>query len=234
MGEGSDHYGRFCPVSMGTQVLADRWTPMIIRELMLGNTRFNEIARGLPGISRSLLVKRLRHLERTGVLDRWPTPSGRGGEYRLTPAGKGLEPIVMSLGRWAIEWLYDELDPHDVDAVTLAWWMHRRIDLTALPPERIVIQLDHTAPERTTLWLVLEHGAASVCLQHPGFETDVLITGATPAYGEVFSGHDTWASALKHGRLTMHGPTRLTRAVPRWFLNSPFFEDVRAAVTARG
>ena len=98
------------------------------RELILGSTRFNDIARGLPGISRSLLVKRLQHLERCGVIDRWPDPTGNGHEYVLTPAGRDLEPVVMALGRWAIEWLYDELRPQAIDPVTLTWWMHHRID----------------------------------------------------------------------------------------------------------
>jgi DNA-binding HxlR family transcriptional regulator len=89
------------PVSMGTDVFADRWTPLIVRELVLGNTRFNDIVRGLPGISRSLLVQRLKHLERKGVITTWPSRTGRGNEYQLTPAGKDLDEVVMALGRWA-------------------------------------------------------------------------------------------------------------------------------------
>ena len=96
-------YGRFCPVALATDVLADRWTPMIVRELVLGNTRFNDIARGLPGISRTLLSQRLRHLEKKGVVERWPIPGGQGSEYHLTPAGKDLERVIDALGRWAID-----------------------------------------------------------------------------------------------------------------------------------
>src|SRR6186713_2081546 len=125
-------YNRYCPVSMGTDVFADRWTPLIVRELVLGNTRFNDIARGLPGISRTLLVQRLRHLERKGVIEVWPASSGRGNEYRLTPAGKDLHGVIDALGRWAIEWLFDDLRPHEVDVVTLSWWMHRRVDVERL------------------------------------------------------------------------------------------------------
>ena len=153
-------YGRFCPVALGSEVLADRWTPLILRELILGNTRFNDIARGLPGISRSLLVQRLRHLERKGVVELWPSPTGRGNEYHLTPAGKDLEAVVDALGRWAVEWLFDELDPHEVDAVTLTWWMHRRVDEERLPPGRVVIEFDHTAPKRLAIWIVLDRGEA--------------------------------------------------------------------------
>src|SRR5688572_12881518 len=131
-------YGHFCPVALGSEVLADRWTPLILRELVLGNTRFNDITRGLPGISRSLLVQRLRHLERRGVVETWPSSTGRGNEYHLTPAGKDLEPVLIALGKWAVQWLYDELDPSDVEPATLMWWMHRRVDQDQLPPGRVV------------------------------------------------------------------------------------------------
>ena len=225
-------YGNYCPVSMGTDVLADRWTPMVVRELFLGNTRFNDIARGLPGISRSLLVQRLKHLERKGVLETWPAASGRGNEYHLTPAGKDLAQVVVALGQWAVQWLFHELDPHDVDAVTLMWWMHRLVDVEQLPPTRVVVQFDHTAPEATTLWLVLDRGEASVCMQHPGFDVDVVVTTTTGVLGEVFGGHTSWSRAVAAGDIRVDGPPRLTRALPQWFTWSPFLEDVRAKVAA--
>lgn len=221
-------YGRFCPVSLGSEVLADRWTPLILRELILGNTRFNDIARGLPGISRSLLTQRLRHLERRGVVELWPAPGGRGHEYHLTRAGKDLQPVVEAIGRWAIEWLFDEIDPHEVDAVNLTWLLHRRVDVEQLPPGRVVIQFDHTEPERQTLWLVLDRGEPSVCAQPPGFDTDVVVTTTTPALAEVFQGYCTWASALATGAIRVDGPPKLVKALPKWFLWSPFVEQTRA------
>jgi DNA-binding HxlR family transcriptional regulator len=225
-------YGRFCPVSLATEVLADRWTPMIVRELVLGNTRFNDIARGLPGISRSLLVQRLRHLERKGVLERWPLPGGRGHEYHLTPAGKDLEPVIDALGRWAIEWLFDELRPDEVDPVTLTWWTHRRTDAEHLPPSRVVIEFDYTAPARQTIWMVLDRGEVSVCLQHPGFDSDVVVTTTTEALANVFQGYDTWGRAVTGGDVRVAGPTRLVRSLPRWFLWSPFADATRARAAA--
>ncbi len=221
-------YGRFCPVSMGSDVIADRWTPLIVRELVLGNTRFNDIARGLPGISRSLLVRRLQHLERMGVLERWPSPAGKGSEYRLTEAGRDLEQVILTLGRWSVRWLYHELRPTDVEATTLMWWMHRRIVGENLPDGRVVVQFDHTAPTRITHWLVFERGDVSVCLHPPGFETDVLVTTTTPALAEVFNGLDTWERAARNGSLRVDGPPRLTRRLPSWFAWSPFADDVRA------
>jgi len=220
-------YGRFCPVSLASDVLADRWTPLIIRELILGNTRFNDIARGLPGISRSLLVQRLRHLERKGVVELWPSPTGRGNEYHLTSAGKDLEAVVDALGRWAVEWLFDDLRPHEVDPVTLTWWMHRRIDVERLPPGRVVIEIDYTAPERQLIWMVLDRGEASVCIQHPGFDPDVVVTATTAALAEVFQGYDTWGNAVSTGAIRVDGPPGLVRSFPRWFLWSPFADITR-------
>ena len=220
-------YGRFCPIALASDVLADRWTPLIVRELVLGNTRFNDIARGLPGISRSLLTQRLRHLVRKGVLASWPLPNGRGNEYHLTPAGKDLFTVIDAMGRWAVEWLFDELQPHDVDAITLTWWMHRRVDVERLPPDRIVIQFDHTAPTRLAVWMVLDRGEASVCVQHPGTEPDLVVTTTTPALAEVFQGYDTWAGALAVDAIRVDGPPRLARSLPSWFLWSPFVEATR-------
>jgi DNA-binding HxlR family transcriptional regulator len=220
-------YGRFCPVSLTTEVLADRWTPLIVRELVLGNTRFNDIARGLPGISRSLLTQRLRHLERRGVIDRWPSPTGKGSEYHLTPAGRDLERIIDAFGRWAIEWLFDDLYPHEVDPPTLMWWMHRRMDPATFPEQRVVIEFAHTAPEPMSIWLVLERGEVSVCHQHPGFETDVWLRGTTAAFSDVFNGPLTWLEAVRTGAVEVSGQPRLVRALPTWFLWSPWAEATR-------
>jgi DNA-binding HxlR family transcriptional regulator len=207
---------------MGADVVADRWTPLILRELILGSTRFNDIARGLPGISRSLLVQRLKHLERKGVLERWPTPDGRGHEYRLTPAGKDLENVVFGLGEWSVHWLYSEMEPHDIDPITLTWWMHHRVDAAELPPGRVVVQLNYVEPQRITTWIVLDRGDASVCQQHPGCDSDVIVTGTVAAFADVFNGLQSWSRAAASGALRIDGPPRLVRALPRWFRGSPF------------
>lgn len=215
-------YGRYCPVALGSEVLADRWTPLIVRELVLGNTRFNDIARGLPGISRSLLTQRLRHLERHGVIELWPSPTGKGNEYHLTPAGKDLEGVLLALGRWSVEWLFDELHPEESDPVTLTWWMHRRVDHERLPPGRVVVEFVHTAPARQQIWIVFDRGDASVCTQHPGFDADLVLTMPTVALANVFNGYETWPHALAAESIRVDGPPALVKAFPRWFLWSPF------------
>ena len=205
---------------------------MILRELILGNTRFNDIARGLPGISRSLLVQRLKHLERFGVLQRWPSTSGRGHEYVLTPAGKDLERVVMLLGEWAVQWLYQELRPEDVDVITLTWWMtapHGRRIPAAVDLALFVVQFDHTAPDRRSIWMLLDRGDVSVCIQHPGMDPDIVPTGPTLVFANVFSGLTTWPHALRDEAIRYAGPPNLMRNLTRWFRPSPFAPAMAAA-----
>ena len=223
-------YGRYCPVAIASEVVADRWTPLILREMILGNVRFNDIARGMPGISRSLLVSRLRHLERKGVVETWPSASGKGSEYHLTPAGRDLTPIIESLGKWAVTWFLDDIHVHEIDPITLTWWMHRRTQPERFPPHRTVIEFRHTAPKKQTIWLVLEQTAASVCTTHPGFDVDIIVSATTPALAEVFNGYTHWVHAVDSGAVEISGPPRLVKAFPTWFLWSPFAESIRHQV----
>jgi DNA-binding HxlR family transcriptional regulator len=229
---GVDDFAAFCPLTLTTDVIGDRWTPLVLREMLLGNTRFNDIARALPGLSRSLLTQRLRHLERKGVVETWPSPSGRGWRYELTPAGKDLYGVLMAMGRWSITWMYDKLDPAEVDAESLMWWMHRRTDPSTVPEERVTIQFDHTAPVRRTYWLVLEHGAASVCVVDPGFAVDAVVSCTTEELGRVFNGYETWDAAVRAGRITVAGRREVVRNIPRWFVWSPWAPDVQAQSAA--
>ncbi|MCB0977221.1 MAG: transcriptional regulator [Acidimicrobiales bacterium] len=225
---GVNDYGRYCPVAIGSTVLADRWTPLILRELVIGSTRFNDIARGLPGLSRSLLSKRLRHLERHGIVTRWSAPGRSTSDYHLTPAGEGLGQVVVDLGRWAVQWQYEEIDVEDVEATTLMWWMHRFVQVDGLPAPRLVIQFDHTAPEAVSIWIVIEEDGASVCMRHPGYEPDAIVRGTTPSFAEIFLGEATWTSAVKSGTVTIEGPAAVRRRLGQWFLPGPFSHDVRS------
>lgn len=225
-------YGQYCPVAQASQVFADRWTPLIIRELVLGNTRFNDIERGLPGISRSLLSQRLRHLERSGVLERRPTTGGRGSEYHLTEAGRALEPVIMAIGEWAVEWMHAEPKPEVVDPVLLTWWMHRRVDADRLPDQRVVLEFDYHGPDATRIWLVLDRGEPSVCIKHPGFDTDLLVRTDAMTMQRVFSGLSSVAAAVETGALRLDGPPALVRGFDRWFLWSPFAPAVQRKLAA--
>ncbi len=218
-------YGQYCPVALASSVIAERWTPLIIRELVLGGRRFNELDRGLPGISRSLLKQRLDHLERKGVVDRVAVPHGH--EYHLTPAGRDLEGVIMAVGEWAVRWMFTEPEPREVEPVTLTWWMSRRLVADELPGQRTVVQFDYTGEQPTRIWLVLERGESSVCTDPPGFDDDLVVTTEPVALMRVFSGIVSYAEALSAGAITVTGPARLTRALPRWFAWSPFAPAVR-------
>ena len=136
----------------------------------------------------------------------------------------------MALGEWSVHWLYSEMEPHDIDPITLTWWMHHRVDVAELPPGRVVVQFDYTEPERITAWIVLDRGEASVCNQHPGYDSDVIVTWTDGALSGVFNGVESWGHAVARAvRSVSTGPPRLARALPRWFLGSPFTRRRRQA-----
>jgi DNA-binding HxlR family transcriptional regulator len=235
-------YGQYCPVAQGSEIVGDRWTPLILREMMLGSTRFNDIERGLPGISRTLLTQRLRHLDRKGVIE-IRTAAGRGHDYVLTPAGADLEPVLTALGEWTVRWMLAEPDEADCDPLTLTWWLHKRIDAARLPDKRVVIEFRYApgavdglggpapATGRRTLWMVLDAREQNVCLKHPGFDSDVLVSTDAVSFMRVFSGLVTLGQALRDQSVVIDGPPVLTRAFPTWFLWSPFHGAVRERVT---
>jgi DNA-binding HxlR family transcriptional regulator len=220
-------YGQYCPVAQGSEILGDRWTPLILREMILGSTRFNDIERGLPGISRTLLVQRLRHLERHGVVEIRPMASGRGNGYHLTPAGADLEAVIMAMGDWIVRWKLAEPTDEDVDPVTLTWWLRRRLDVERLPDSRVVIEFRYPGAA-TTVWLVLDPREPNVCQTHPGFDSDVIVTTDPVSFSRVFMGMATLTDAVRDGKVTLDGAPALTRAFPTWFLWSPFAPSVRA------
>src|ERR687887_1928441 len=135
-------YSQFCPVALACEVFAERWTPLIVRELLAGSHRFSELQRGLPGIPRALLVQRLGSLERAGLVERRPARTGRGWEYHLSVAGEELRPVVESLGRWGWRWAAWELQPDNLDSKLLMWFVRRRIRVDRLPPERVTVRLE--------------------------------------------------------------------------------------------
>lgn len=223
------HYNQYCPIARAAEIVADRWTPLIVRELVNGSHRFNELVRGLPGINRSLLAERLARLERAGVVER-RAGAGRGDEYWLTAMGNELGTVLEQLGAWGARWTFGEPRPEELDPVLLLWWMERRVDLAALPAERVVVRFDfrdHPLP----LWLVLERPEPSACLQEPGFPTDLVVDADLAAFYEVWLGRIALAAAEAAGRVRLDGPPALARAFPRWLLLSPMAPSVRSAAS---
>lgn len=222
-------YGQYCPVARASEILADRWTPLIVRELLAGVRHFNELDRGLPGISRALLVERLRRLERTGVVERRAGSAGHLTEYHLTPAGHELQQVIDVVGGWGARWAFGDPRPSELDPVVLLWWMRRRVRRDQLPPRRIVVQFDFRGARSANFWLILEQTDVSVCLQHPRFEVDLRVNADIAAFYRVWLGRTPLDQALSEGQVRLEGMPTLVRSFPRWFAWSPMAESVRAA-----
>ncbi|HCU48590.1 MAG TPA: transcriptional regulator [Micromonosporaceae bacterium] len=214
-------YRQFCPVSKAMELLDERWTMLVIRELIAGSRHFNDLRRGLPRMSPTLLSKRLQHLVNAGVVER--RPEGTEVQYLLTPAGHELEPIVMALGAWGVRWI-GELGDHDLDPKLLLWDMHRNVDHTAVPHGRTVVQFTFQAvpPHMRDWWLVITAGDVDVCDSDPGHEVAVVVTASLRCMIRVWMGDLTWADAMRAGELEITGPKALRRAVPSWFTSNPF------------
>lgn len=221
-------YHQYCPVARACEILADRWTPLIVRELLFGSRHFNELQRGLPGISRSLLVARLRHLEDRGVIERHTGARPNVTEYILTEAGSDLMDVITHLGTWAIKWVFANPNSDELDPALLLWKMHQRVDHREFPPGRTVVQFDFAGRKGRRLWLVLEPGDISACLKPPGFDSDLIVRADVSALYRVWAGLIDYQVAVGRGEVALQGPPALVRAFPRWFMWSPLVDIARA------
>jgi DNA-binding HxlR family transcriptional regulator len=223
-------YGQYCPVAKAAEVLGDRWTLLIVRDLMCVRERhFNDLARGLPGISRSLLAQRLQLLEREGIVERHAGGKGRATEYQLTVAGQEIQQIIEAMLEWGAQWAFGEPDETDLDPVLLLWWMRRGTRLDRLSPQRVVVQFDFQGARTGSYWLLMEPSDVSVCLKHPGFDVDLLVTADIAALYQVWLGRLSFAESLRDKRVRLDGVPALERAFPTWFVWSPAAEAVRRA-----
>lgn len=222
-------YGQYCPLARASEIFADRWTPLIVRELLAGIHRFNDLDRGLPGISRALLVERLRRLERTGIVARRSDGAGRT-EYRLTPAGQQLQRVIDVLGGWGARWAFGDPRRAELDPVVLLWWMKRRVHRSRLPRRRIVVQFDFKGPRAGRYWLLLERTDVSVCLQDPRLDLDLRVLADIEAFYRVWLGRLTLDDALRAGVVALTGERGAVRGFREWFSWSPMAKAVRAAV----
>jgi DNA-binding HxlR family transcriptional regulator len=227
-------YGQFCPVAVASEIFAERWTPLILRELFCGSRRFNEIRRGVPLISRSLLVQRLRELEDGGVVSSRPLPGARGREYTLTRAGEEFREVVDGLGAWGQRWAIGQFDPDNLDVGVLMWNVRRGIELDRLPPGRTVVRFDlrgaaaHCKAMRTW-WVVLQRPEVDLCLRDPGFEVDLVVAAEAATMARVWMGQLSFAQAVRSGGLRVDGPRALVQAFPGWLRLSHYAHVERPA-----
>ncbi len=227
-------YGQFCPVALSSEVLAERWTLLVVRELLTGAHRFNDIRRGVPRLSPTLLRERLRTLERAGVVERVESGNPRGRDYRLTRAGEELRAVVAAIGQWGQRWAR-EIRPADLDPGWLVWAMHRRLNIDAMPAGRTVIEIEFSdSPRQRRFWLVHSRGRVDVCLKDPGFEPTVRVVTRVRTMAEVWRGIRPIREEIRSGRLQLQGAPAIRRAFPTWLLLSVYAPVKRARPFAVG
>ena len=222
-------YGQYCPVSRAAEILAERWTPLLVRELNLGSTRFNDLQRGVPRMSSSLLSRRLKELEYSGIIERRPAAAGRGSEYHLTPAGEELLPVIFGMGEWAQRWVRDDLTrDENLDPDFLMWDIHRGVAAEGIPADRrYVVQFQFTGVpvNRRRYWLVFNPDGVDVCVKDPGFDVDLFVSSHVRTLVEIWLGHVPLRRAIRDGQLTFDGAPRDIKAFPSWFVLSPMAES---------
>lgn len=213
-------YRQFCPVAMATEILGSRWTLLVVRELLEGSTRYNQLRMGVPRMSPALLAKRLRELERAGVVER-----RRGREYRLTPAGEQLRGVVESAGAWGQHWIDARLTLDNLDAKLLMWDVRRNLDPSPLPRRRCVILFVYPGEPsaRRRYWLIVEAGGeVDLCLVDPGHEVDLYVTAELRAMTAVWLGLASLRREIEARRVSLSGDRALARTMQRWLGYSPF------------
>lgn len=225
------NYGQFCTVARAAEVLCEHWTPLIVRELLCGSRRFNDLHRGVPRMSTSLLAQRLRHLEGSGVVRR--SAAGKVWEYSLTEAGEELRPIVMALGHWGARWIGigSRLGDDELDAGLLMWDMRRFARTEEFPPRPVVIHFTFrdARPGEKVWWLVAEHGMVDLCRDDPGRDLTLVVDSTVRALTEVWGGDRTPQEVLRSRELRVDGAERDVESLWRWLGTSAFASTRRTA-----
>ena len=225
-------YGQYCPIARGAEIFAERWTPLIVRNLSVGCGSFSEILEGAPGLSRTLLSQRLKQLERLGIVESASKSAGRGRDYKLTPAGHDLFKVCVALGEWGARWL--EIAPENLDPFVALWSMCNALRRDRLPDRRVVIQFDFTGRRPAErYWLLIEFGDTEICKTYPGVDADLYVTAEAEAFVKWHAGQLSWAEAIRDGRIELDGPSSLVRAFPTWNARSMFAHIKPSSLTSR-
>lgn len=226
-------YGQYCPIAKAVEILGDRWTLLIVRDLLTGTSHFNDLERGLPGISRGLLADRLRRLQKTGLVEKVTQQNGRQRTaYHLTESGRDLQEIVNSLLVWGTRWAFGAPEEEDLDPALLMWWIRDRTCVDKLPEPPLVIQFDFTGASEETYWLLIQNEDVSICMTDPGFGLDVLVTADLATFFQVWLGRTSFEQAQREGLILLEGASALTKALPDWLGYSLAAPAVRAAVAS--
>jgi DNA-binding HxlR family transcriptional regulator len=225
-------YGQFCPVAKATEVIGEKWTLLILRELLMGTCRFNDFQRALSRISPTLLTKRLKHLEERGILIRKKISGQRGYEYRLTAAGKELAPLLEILAVWGMRWARGQMTDDELDIEFLMWDLQRRVQTQHLPDGETVVcfQFDELTKYKTW-WIVVFDDKVDLCTEDPGKEVDLYVTSTVRTLVEIWEGDVELATALASKAVSTHGLRALERSMGDW-LGLCAFKHIRPAATS--
>ncbi len=211
-------YGQFCPMAKATELIGEKWTLLVLRELLLGTTRFSDFQRALSRMSPTLLAKRLRHLEECGVIIRKKLSGRKGYEYRLTAAGRELAPLIEILAVWGMRWARDQLTDDELDVEFLMQEQQRRLQTEYLPDGETVICLTFDGlTKHRTWWLLVDGDDVDLCTEDPGKDVDVYINSSVRTIVEVWQGDLAARTALRNGAIKAHGSRHLIRTMPDWF-----------------
>lgn len=223
-------YGQFCPVAMAAEIVCNRWTALVLRELLSGTTRFNDLRRGVPRMSPTLLSKRLKELEEAGVITATPTSQAGVMDYKPTAAGEDLRTIIMSLGFWGQRWIESTLSLKNLDPGLLMWDMRRNLQPTPLPPRRTTINFIYPEmrPGRKSWWLVVDGEKVDLCLTDPGYDVDLYVSCPLRAMTAVWMGMAKLDSEVQAGRIKVTGDKDVARSMHQWLGLSPFAQGERA------
>lgn len=218
-----NEYSTYCPVAKAAEVLTERWTLLLLRDMLLGARHFNDFRRSIPLMTPAMLSKRLKTLQKAGIVGRAPAASRLGWEYRLTQAGMELKPFVDFAGEWGQRWARSKLRPGELHPSTLMWDIHRFINTSHLPARRVAVYVEFTDLNRMKRWwLVADGGVVDVCLDDPGHDVDMTIHCTLRALTQVFMGYVPLEKARVSGNLKIAGDAQLIRSMPRWFGLMPF------------
>lgn len=229
----NESYRQFCPVAMAAEILCKRWTVIVLRELVAGSTRFNEIRRGVPRMSPALLSKRLSELEQAGIVRRDKASDGmERNAYRLTRAGRDLQPVVEAIGMWGQKWVETEPSLENLDPELLMWDMRRNLETDPVPARRTTIEFIY--PELPSSqrhwWLIVEPDrTVDLCHIDPGFEVDLYVSVDLRTMTEIWMGFRTVARAIDEGKLTRVGNSELADTMQTWLGLSPFAHQAKLA-----
>lgn len=223
-------YPLFCPVAMAAEMIEPRWTMLVLCELWSGSTRFNQIQRGVPGMSPGLLAKRLRDLEAKGLVVKTGASGKEHSEYCTTPLADELEPLVRKLGEWAHRNINSEVSLEHLDAKMLMWNIRRKINRLELPPGQSVIQFTLNDPPNDTVnyWLVFKPGIEpDLCYSDQGFNVDLFIVSPLRTLTSAWMGHTSFDSEIAAGNITLIGHQIMARTLTKWLITSSYAEVCR-------